>query len=378
MSEFKEKLQGMKDSINENMEQSNLDDGPIFISDDVPQEEQNDETQVRNEQGRRKRRKLEKRFEEVLADNRGVKEHNHQLIAALQEQEARLEAMQAQVAQNTHYSNVYYEKSLENDEQRVLTELRVAKENADTDQEVVLSQRLAQIEAQKQTQLLSKTLQQQQVRQPQPANYPPANYYPEQQFAPPPQQEYVNEHFEDWLENNSWADPNSPNYNQELSSEVNEIALNLNKHLSFNKSSDVIGTPDYYRTISKIMNDKYNGSNTNDNEYDEYEEPVESQPQYRQPSPANGAYAVAPVTKRGSSMTEGYNRSIVRPTSRGTSLTQVEWDVAAKMASTYSIIWGRPVSEAEAVAEYVKQKRDIPSQQQFKPNMQKYVLQQNY
>ena len=130
------------------------------------------------------------------------------------------------------------------------------------------------------------------------------------------------------------------------------------------------------------MNDKYNKSNnTNDNEYEEYEEheePVEPQPQYRQPSPANGAYAVAPVTKRGSSMTEGYNRTPNRPTSRGTSLTQVEWDVAAKMAPTYSAMWGRTVSEAEAVAEYVKQKRDIPPQQQFKPNMQKYVLQQNY
>ena len=361
MSEFQEKLQMIKDGMQDNM--NIIENNPAFISSDAvndegepqgapleeapPQRAQPSDNQ-RNEKGHRKRKNLKDKFDIILADNHAKTAQNQHLLAVLQEQERRLEEAQAKAEQNAHYSNVYYEQSLENDEKRILTELENAKESGDIKKEVYMQQQLAEIAAQRQTQLLSKTLYKQQ--QPAPVNYQDPSYYQPQQAY---QQAPANEYYEDFLEENPWADPNSPEYDSNLRQEVSDYAAELDKNLKFKGQGSMIGTPEYYGALNNIMNERYGGNANNDNQYndnDYYED--------------NRAYEVAPVTKRGSSMADRYVSNNQNPNHnqrKNVPLTKEEWDIAARLAPTLSKIYGRPFSVEEAVAEYYKQKMNPPA-----------------
>jgi hypothetical protein len=341
MSEFQEKVNMMKEGMSNAIE-----DNPALISSDLvndhneelsidPTPEENQRPRLssnqRNEKGRRTKKNLQDRLDAVIADNRAKEAQQQQLMAYLQDQERRLAEAQAKAEQNAHYSNVYYEQGLDNEEQRVLTELEFAKENSDIKKEIVMQQRLAEIAAQKQTQLLSKTLQKQ---QPAPVIYQePSAQYPLQEYQQQVmQQEPVNENLEDFLEENPWADPRSPEYDQ---------------HLKLKGGSYIIGTPEYYNSIREEMYRRYDTNGNSDNNYDDY--------------PDNRAYEVAPVTKRGSSMADRYVSNYQNPngsTGQRMSLTKDEYQVAVKLAPTLSSIYGRPFTEKEAVAEYYKQKME--------------------
>jgi hypothetical protein len=365
MSEFQEKLQMIKDGMKDNLNiiennpaliSSNMVDGGIEPhedpSEDAPQQRAQPPANQRNEKGHRKRKLVSKdRLDEVIADNRAKDAQQQQLLAVLQDQERRLEEAQARVEQSAHYSNVYYEQSLENDEKRILTELENAKENGDIKKEVYMQQRLAEIAAQRQTQLLSKTLHKQQ--QPAPVNYQDPSYY---QPQPVRQQAPINEHYEDFLEDNPWADPRSPEFDPNLRQEVNDFAMELDKNLKFKGQGNMIGTPEYFGALNNIMNEKYggNGNVNNDNQYDDndyYED--------------NRVYEVAPVTKRGSSMADRYVSNNQNPGTnqrRNISLTKEEADIGAGLAPTLSKIYGRRITTEEAIAEYYRQKMLIPSE----------------
>lgn len=380
MSEFQEKLQMMKDSMIE------IQDNPALMSTEDnggdQQYEQSEESQQPSRRGTRKRNNnLKGRLDAVLADNKAKDANQQHLLSLLQEQEVRLAEAQARADQNANYSNAYYEKSLENEESRIITELKLAKENLDIEKEVDLQQKLSEIAAQKQTQALSKTLKKQQQFQAPPTNYAQPNYYPEQYDIP--QEAPVNEHFEDWLEEHPWADPNSPEFDQDLRAEVDELATTFNKHLKFKRASHIIGSPEYFRTLSNEMDRRYGAeSNSNNNEYDEYyEEPP--QHEHEQSSVDNRTYAVAPVTKRGSSMADRYINNRV-PNQRGQvgqgriTLTRDEWETGAKIAPMLSKIHGRRVSEEEAVAEYHKHKMNLPPEERVRPGDQLYKTYRNY
>jgi hypothetical protein len=374
MSEFQEKLQLMKDSM--------IEETPTLISADSEDEQQEhleEEQSSLNRKGTRKRNNLKGRLDAVLAENKAKDARQQHLISLLQEQEARLVEAQARAEQNAHNSNAYYEQSLENEEQRIITELKLAKENVDIEKEVELQHKLSEIAAQKQTQALSKTLKRQQqfqVPQGPPVNYPQPEYYPEQHT-----EAQVNEHLEDWLEDNSWANPNSPDYDPNLHAEVDDLAGKLNKHLRFKRASHMIGTPEYFKILSDEMNRRYSIEDEN-NDYDEhYEVPT----QYEQPSIDNYNYAVAPVTKKGSSMADRYtdnrpsNQRIANKSStRPVTLTKDEWEVGAKMAPMLSKIHGKHFSEEEAVAVYYKSKMKLPPEERLQPGSQLYKTYRNY
>jgi len=358
MSEFQEKVQMMKEGMINAIE-----DNPAFISSDLvndnneelpidPAPEENQRPRLssnqRNEKGRRTKKNLQDRLDAVIADNRAKEAQQQQLMAYLQDQERRLAEVQAKAEQNAHYSNVYYEQGLENEEQRVLTELEFSKENGDIKKEVAMQQRLAEIAAQKQTQLLSKTLQKQ---QPQQAIYQePVVQYPSQNYSPQVmQEEPVNEPLEDFLEENPWADPRSSEYDSHLSQEINDIAIEFNKHLKLRGGSYIIGTPEYYSSLREEMYKRYG---TNSNSYDDHHDN-----EYQD----NRAYEVAPVTKRGSSMADRYVSNYQNPngpTRERMALTKDEYQIAVKLAPTLSSVYGRPITEKEAVAEYYKRKME--------------------
>jgi hypothetical protein len=372
MNEFKENLQLMKESFN------NIEDNPAIISshpsdneNKIPfdedssqfQEEQHiqSSSNQRNERGRRKRNGLKERLDSVLAENRAKDAERQQLMTYVQEQERRLAEAEAKAQQNAHYSNIYYEKSLENEEQRVLTELELAKESGDIKQEIALQKELAKVAAQQETQLLSKTVLRQNSQQPQLMNYQaePQPQYQQQNTY----QEPVNEYFEEWLEEHPWANPHSPEFDQNLSQEVNEIAVQFNKHLKFNGAGNVIGTPDYYNALSKEMNNRYMLNNNNNDEYYDDNQYVD-----------NSAYEVAPVTKRGSSMADRYvarNQNYnVNPNRPSMAVRKDEFEAAEHLKPALEKVYGRPFTIEESLAEYYKQKQS--------PRLKEILREMNY
>lgn len=358
MNEFKENLQVIKESIEDaNEHQAN----PAFISSELVDDQgdpiQENEPEVdnekdsynqRNEKGHRKKKTLRNKFDQLLAENRAKDIQLQQSRAYIQEQERRLAEAQAKAEQSAHNSNIYYENSLENDEQRVITELEIAEESGDTRKKIELQKRLAEIAAQKQTLLLSKSLPKQQDQQFQPPPYQEPYYQPPPQTYESPTYQPINEHFEDWIENNSYYDTNSPDFDQELFNEANEIAAILNKRLKFNNASHIIGTPDYFNAISNEMNERYGLSNKSksDERDDYYEDNIQP-------------YEVAPVTRKGTSMADRY---IANKQSHGVarrprmSLSQDQKDVARGLAATLSKlndkVGGKQVSIEEAEAIY--------------------------
>lgn len=353
MNEFQEKLDTMKESMNNTVEDINNEDSIVIHmpEDNLQEEEQPLEqfTNQRNEKGHRQRpgKNMKNRINTLTAQIKERDAQNQHLLSLVQEQERRLSEAQSKAEQNAYYTNVYYEQSLDNEEQRVLSELKFAKENGEIDKEVELTQKLSDISAQKRTQSLSKTLQKQQANQNDNNNY----YQPQNYNRPPPPTEDVNEDLEDFLDLNPFLDPNSHDFDQEISNEIGQFASDLNKILKVNRNSNMIGTKEYYEIINEEINKRYGLENTTrQNNYDEdYENNY-----------SNNNYDVAPVNRKGSSMTNRYvpNNQNYNPQSnpQRMSLSPQETEIAINLIPTLSHVNGRPYTEQEAIAEYAKQK----------------------
>lgn len=360
MSDFKNQVDEMKESMISAMNSEEED--KAFISSDIIQEDdevdnnpshaedayQKQHSNQRNERGHRKRKSVKDRISAVIADNKSKDAQINQQLLYIQEQERRLAEIQAKADQSAHYTNVYYEQSLENDEQRVTSELEFATENGDIKKQVELQRKLAEVIAARQTQQLSKTIQKQQ--QPYQGDMVP-NYYQQpvynQPYNPPSvPQEHTNEHLEDFLDENPWADPESSEFDPNLSSELNQFAVEMNKNLRFNHASNVIGSQDYYRSLSDEMKRRYSlNEEQEENNNHEYVD--------------NHAYEVAPVSRRGSSMADRYvsnNQNINRSSHQQMALSPMERKIATNMAPQLSKIYGRPVTPEEAIVEYFNRK----------------------
>jgi hypothetical protein len=247
---------------------------------------------------------------------------------------------------------MYYEKSLEENENRLSKELKNAKEEGDVEKEIEIQRQLIDIGALKQTQRLSKTINR---RQPQVENYQP-NLYPQQQPPLAPQQlnqqQYYNEHEEEWLEDNPWANPQSPAYNPQLSNKFRELVEVSNMKLSYNNMSDFIGTREYFNILTEEMDKTFGfqkNRNNNESENEEYNEDyADSRNQHQERSNNMRSYSVAPVTKRGTSMADRY---LSRNNFEGTTSTQAEEYLARKMAPIYSSFKKKTLSDKELMAE---------------------------
>lgn len=384
MSEFQEKFQAMKEGMTEVMNEPQH--NPALISSDLVDDEGNvqlpndnlDEQHEqplrppRNERGHRTRKNVKDRLEIIIAENRAQAAQQQQLMSYIEEQQRTIADLQAKANQSDHNSNIYFKQGLDNDEQRVSSELKFADETGDIEKKIELQKRLAEIAAQRQTLLLSESLSRQ---QPQPQNYPPVDNYPTQQpiyypNQPVPynqRQEFandnpVNEHFEDWVENNSWYDKHSANYDPQLANEVDQVAEELNKYLKFNQQGDMIGTPQYYDAVSNIMQDRYGTQNNNNNNTD-----YDNNNYYQD----NSIYEVAPVTKKGTTMADRYmankQGNVRAPSQSGVALTPDQEAVARGLVPVLTKLYGRQFSLEEAKAEYYKElKKDQQDQLQIR------------
>mgnify|MGYP005608424881 FL=1 len=301
MSEFQEKVAAIKEKIQEA--------GFSPPTEDIPEDSplsDNTETDLESEQKqefssppkKNKHQTLKKRIDQLTYENKLKDSQTQALLNRVQEQEYLLSEREEQLKQKELHTNAYYENNLQNRKLALKDAIKAAKEEGDINREVELTQESEQIAAELAAhslykhQILPKELEQNYNRQQivqQQTQYEDPRYNPN---YIEPQTEH-NEELDYWLERNPWADPYSQEFDQELRSEVNEIALELDKRLKFNGNANLIGTPEYFTSLDNIMRDRWGH---------------QTQPQNEPPQYSNTPYQspVAPVTRNGSSMSEQY------------------------------------------------------------------------
>lgn len=323
MSEFKEKVEEFKQSFQDPGFTTTVENlmNPV----ENVEAETVDRSPVENEAAPAKKRS-HKRTEsyrnkiDQLTFERNVKEaQNRDLLAKLQYHEQLLAEKQQQLEQNEQHKNAYYENTLHTRGEAILNQLKTAKEEGDIEKEVVLSRELAQIEADKSTYNLYKSQQRSQPSYSE-SDYDEIQespYYSEPVYSQPSYEEPENEALDDWLEKNQWADPQSHHFSPRLREEVNILSAELDDILRYNGNANIIGTPQYFKTLDNLMAEKYAVSS--------------NQQQLEERQTSSGHYNVAPVARNGALMSDQYMSKNPNSTRRSTPLTQEEYNFARNL-----------------------------------------------
>lgn len=266
----------------------------------------------RPKQQDKKRDTLKRRVDELAYNAKMAATREKQLLAEIQERDRILMEQAAQISQNKQHANAYYEESLEFKEQAVLERLKIAKENGDFEKEIACTQELANVASRKATQQLSRSLNQQHSSaQAAQHNYQQYNNYAEPQYTPSyepePVNEPVNEHYENWLDDNPWADSNSPEYDQSMAKEVYEISQAVDKQFILNRQRDMIGTPQYFDKLNNIMSYRYGVGGNNQSDEDNNFPDNRNYPEQTRPTRQQEHSVVAPVSRGSGGMAAEYS-----------------------------------------------------------------------
>lgn len=251
-----------------------------------------------------------------------------------------LQQKYAEVAEKDEFANLHFESSIKAREIALMNELIAAKEEGNYQKEVELEAALFDVKAQKHTQDLYKNQiqphQQRNNNAQQIAELTNANQqYSYQEYQEPSVDPYqpINENYEEWLQNNSWANPDTQDYDHDLMQDAVQISTNLEKMLKLKKRSDLIGTKEFYDAIDNALQEEYGIGGHEQQEEPVYQQPHRQEPRYA-PSPQQ-SYPVEPVARGNLTMAEQYNRQYQnRPqstASKPSSLTQNEYTVARNL-----------------------------------------------
>lgn len=349
MSEFQTKVEQFKQSFNEPGftvgEEPESSGEEARISTDEPSIDSAEQPEVtplpKQKFSKRRVDGLRSRVDQLTYENKIREAQNQELLARVRAQEQMLAEKQDALEQNEQYKNAYYENNLQTREAAIINELKAAKEEGDVDKEIGLSKALSQVTAEQATYGLYKS----QLRnQPEYSQNP--DYYPQIQYPQPNEVDYgapTDEHLENWLENNSWANQNSPTFSPKLYQEVNELASELNETLKYNGYAEMIGTPEYYASLDNLMADRYSVK----------------QPQYREDSPRQNSYnnssMVAPVSRSGSSLSDRYIANNPNNTRKSIPLSDEEFKIARNLQ--IKLPNGRWANSNEAIKRYAEAKR---------------------
>lgn len=363
MSEFKDKVEQYKQTITDEgfttTDEGGISDTPTFGDDlnheEIPREDhQNEDQQPKQKKTSRKTVEgLKKRIDQVTFEKNVREAQTQELLAKVQEQERRIAEQQSLLEQNEQHKNAYYENNLQTREKAIINELKVAKEEGDVDKEISLSKELAKVAADQSTYGYYKSQLQNQSRDDayQASRYDQSNIYPQPTFSnelqgPNNYEEPVNEAYDNWLENNSWADPESQNYSPRLRDEAVQLSNEFDEMLRYNGKSEFIGTPAYFNSIDNLMSERYavQGSGAR-----QEQEPRQREQQSYTPA------AVAPVSRSGSSMADQYMTNHPNNTRRHIQLTEDEYKIARNLQ--IKLPNGKYATGDEAVRRYAEAKR---------------------
>lgn len=290
---------------------------------------------------------FKRRIDQLTYENKIRESQNQELLARVRNQEQLLAEKQNQLEQNEQYKNAYYENNLQTREAAIINELKAAKEEGDLDKEINLSKALSQVTAEQATYGLYKS----QLRN---KNYSNPEYYQNNNYHPQQHDQYsnqnnavdyeepVDEHLENWMENNPWANSHSPSFSPRLYKEVNELASELNETLKYNGYTDMIGTPAYYSSLDNLMAERYS-----------VRKPQNQEDSLRQNS-YNNSSMVAPVSRSGSSLADRYMANNPNNNRRSTQLTDEEYKIARNLQ--IKMPNGRWANSDEAIKRYAESK----------------------
>lgn len=345
MDDFQTKVEHFKQTIQESgfetEDSAPITDAPninVEVEDETPEPQKNHSQEREKRSSKRRSESFRNKIDQLTLEKNVREAQNQELLARVQEQERLLAEKQYQLEQNEQHKNAYYENSLQTRETSILNELKVAKEEGDVDKEIALSKALAQVAAEQSTYGFYKS---QLKAQPTPSDY---NYddSSESTFYPVPTvntnyEEPENDVLDSWLEKNQWADPNSSHFSPRLRQEANALSTELDEMLRYNGSSHMIGTPEYFDSLDNLMAEKY----------------AIQDPPAKQTS--NSQYAVAPVSRNGSSMADQYISKNPNNTRQSMSLTEDEYKIARNLQ--IKLPNGRYATGDEAVRRYAEAKR---------------------
>jgi hypothetical protein len=145
---------------------------------------------------------------------------------------------------------------------------------------------------------------------------------------------------EEWINENSWFDRESPYYDPEMAEEAMSISSGLDRELKRSRRADLIGTPDYFDTISDAVREKFNIQEEEDEEREE---------QYAEPPREQQRQHVAPVSRSSGS----YSNTSPATSPRTVTLNAKEKEMALKMD------YGTTMTAQEKIKKYADSKYQL-------------------
>lgn len=247
------------------------------------------------------------------------------------------EQLRAQNAYKDRLTATYADDSLESKSEQAKQILKQAIEDGDIDLQVRAQETVSQLQAER-------LMVRQAASQPKAAlpryqrPYAPVD-------APLPT---INEDFEDFLEENPWADPNSNEYDETLRAEADRVADFMRKGLTVSRQVHRIDTKEFFDSIRDAIGSKYGLLPSVNNQYEDV------QSQQRNKSPSYRPKTISPVNN----MNNPYNSSGFNPMSRSRNpadnLSPSEREIAHSLPLYDN--QGKPKSDAEKRDHYAKGK----------------------
>lgn len=314
-----------------------VDDGSTYVetmpSSDSTEVEENTPRRIR-----KKRISSDRRFDQLIYERGILEQESVFKDSVIAEKNRLLQEMQIQLQQKDKQSNDYFETALQERELGLAKEIKRAKEEGDIDEEIRLIEELADIKAKKNTNSLFQFQRQEQEAEKQ-QRINEEHYVPiETSIQTYPTEPVYTEEYKDWLEDNSWYSNNS-----RLRQEADIIAQDLSDRLAFNNQADLIGTSEFFQSVTNLMQSNY-GIGSKESNRSSYEQPMPL---------SNNINNVAPVSRKGINMADQYlqNRNSYDNSGPLRSLTKEEFAIARHLP-----IRQKGEGEADLVKRFAKAK----------------------
>lgn len=319
---LKDSLGPIRDSLMSLQGDSSLDKNTIEI--DLGIESPTSEQDVQKQQ-EREDKKIGKKGESRKAKHDAKRLHELEqrvLEAERLAEEYRLYGMQKEqeAASQRSVAEAQYDHSLKVKEESARKLLTEAIEEGDVEKQVLAQDLLTQFKTERTINQSYRGDSSRTVNN----YYHPNQNYPQYSPQSPPH----NPHFEEWLDNNSWCDPHSEDYDYELANEAVAISRDIEKNFKFNGYSHLVGTPEFFQEINDILSNKYKINKHEQSNYARETNPM-----------------VAPVSR--SNTTRSYS---THSSPNKINLSPDEIEMARKM------VYDRHMSDADKIKKYAEQK----------------------
>lgn len=336
-------------TLNENMESikealSNIDAIPdtIEINDDEdipqtppPSPEEGVAELMPEDDGKPKRRRkgndARTRIDRLAREKEMLRQELRYANELLQQQAKQASIEKQAFAQN---AEINYENALNSQLTLAKQQLLIAEEEGDSQAKVQLQDKIADVRSQMRTLELERKHANMSHDMVAPVVYDPTLNVREEYYEH--EESSRNDAFDSWVEENQWFNPQSKYYNPRLAAEADEIADDLSAKLTLHKRGDIIGTDDFFKTVTRVLNERHGITSNPDTRT--MEKPTQPQrPHYSQQRPPVGASG-----GMGQDNQSMYNANGNTNYARPLYLTKTQAEVAKQMASVMG------VSEAQA------------------------------